>query len=363
VHVLLVEPWYGGSHRAWADGLVAHSAHDVRLLTHVDRFWRWRTHGAAVTLAAEVEVHVAAHGRPDVLLVSTMVDLATLLGLTRHVLADVPVVHDVHESQLLVPAAEGRTPDRDAALVGWRNLVAADVAVFHTAHHRDALLEALPSFLRSFPDRQHVDLVPEVAGKSAVVAMGLDADALAAAGRGADDGPPIVLWNHRWEHDKDPAAFVAAVLAVDELGVPLRVALAGERPVEDPPWLADLERRLGARLLHRGGLDRGEYEALLRRSDVVVSTARHELFGVAVCEAAAAGAAPVLPDRLSYPEVLPSSARYEDHGGLVDALARLLEDPHERARVAAACQAEAARFDWSAVAPQHDALLERVVGG
>ncbi|OWY62682.1 hypothetical protein B7486_57100, partial [cyanobacterium TDX16] len=87
-----------------------------------------------------------------------------------------------------------------------------------------------------------------------------------------------------------------------------------------------------------------------------------ELFGVAVCEAAAAGAAPVLPDRLSYPEVLPSSARYEEVQGLVDTTARLLQDPGERRRVAEACRGEARRFDWRRVAPAYDEMLERVAG-
>ncbi|MBT8214185.1 MAG: DUF3524 domain-containing protein, partial [Acidimicrobiia bacterium] len=47
MRVLLVEPYYAGSHRAWADGYVASSRHDVSLLTHDARFWKWRMHGSA----------------------------------------------------------------------------------------------------------------------------------------------------------------------------------------------------------------------------------------------------------------------------------------------------------------------------
>ncbi len=39
-------------------------------------------------------------------------------------------------------------------------------------------------------------------------------------------------------------------------------------------------------------------------TDVFVSTATHEFFGLSAAEAIAAGAYPLLPDRLSYPEVL-----------------------------------------------------------
>jgi glycosyltransferase involved in cell wall biosynthesis len=371
VHVLLVEPWFGGSHRAWAEGLRRHSTHEVQLVTHPDRYWRWRTEGSAVTLAAEITRHVAEQGRPDVVLVSTMVDVAALLGLARASIGDVPVVHYVHESQLLYPPADGRALDRSAALRGWSNQVAADHVVFNSVHHRDALFAALPSFLRSFPDEQHDHLVEVVATRSSVLPVGVDVDELGGTRRG-DGGPPVVLWNHRWEHDKQPDVFAAAVEQLDDQCVPFRLALAGARPTTPPAAFESLRARLGDRLLSYGDLPRAAYVQLLQRTDVVVSTARHELFGIAVCEAAAAGAAPVLPNRLSYPEVLPnrlsypevlpSSIRFDANAGLVAGLTRLLQDPQERATVAARCQAEAGRFGWRQIAPAYDEMLERVVG-
>src|SRR4051812_49753244 len=90
-HIVLVEPWYGGSHRAWADGLVGSSRHRVTLVTHEDRFWRWRLRGSAVTLAEGVRRAVAEAGPPDALVVSALTDLAALLGLARDVVAGVPV--------------------------------------------------------------------------------------------------------------------------------------------------------------------------------------------------------------------------------------------------------------------------------
>ncbi len=42
----------------------------------------------------------------------------------------------------------------------------------------------------------------------------------------------------------------------------------------------------------------------MQESDVIVSTAEHEFFGISVVEAIAAGAYPLLPRRLSYPEIL-----------------------------------------------------------
>ena len=41
----------------------------------------------------------------------------------------------------------------------------------------------------------------------------------------------------------------------------------------------------------------------------MTSTARHEFFGIAVVEAIACGCLPWLPDRLSYPELVPQELR------------------------------------------------------
>jgi len=38
--ILLVSPFHGGSHQAWAEGLREHSSADIRLLTLPDRFWK-----------------------------------------------------------------------------------------------------------------------------------------------------------------------------------------------------------------------------------------------------------------------------------------------------------------------------------
>jgi hypothetical protein len=43
-------------------------------------------------------------------------------------------------------------------------------------------------------------------------------------------------------------------------------------------------------------------------ADVIVSTAIHEFFGIGMLEGAAAGAVPILPKRLAYPEVFSDDA-------------------------------------------------------
>jgi hypothetical protein len=91
---------------------------------------------------------------------------------------------------------------------------------------------------------------------------------------------------------------------------------------------------------------------------VVVSTAIHEFFGVAVVEAIYCGCRPVLPNRLSYPELIPPEVHGQvlyGPGGLLPLLTRALDEPRpwspdwQRTWVAS--------FDWGSIAPRYDAVI------
>jgi glycosyltransferase involved in cell wall biosynthesis len=150
--------------------------------------------------------------------------------------------------------------------------------------------------------------------------------------------------------------------ALKEAGVAFRLALAG--PNQGTPTAAFLQAKkvLAGNVVQWGRVDSpADYASLLWAADVVVSTAIHEFFGVAVVEAVYCGCRPVLPRRLSYPELIPAEAQSEvlyGPGGLVSALARALAEPHawsedwQRTWVA--------RFDWGALRDRHDEEITRV---
>jgi hypothetical protein len=56
-----------------------------------------------------------------------------------------------------------------------------------------------------------------------------------------------------------------------------------------------------------------EYYELLGRAKVAVSCAKQETWGIAMQEAALSGCFPVCPNRLSYPEIFPSTYLYHDN--------------------------------------------------
>ncbi len=362
LHILLLAPYCGGSHRVWAEGYVAHSRHRITLFSLPARFWKWRMQGGAVTLA---ERACALDRRPDLILASDMLNLPAFLALTRDRFADVPAALYCHENQLTYPFPPGEKRDLTYGMINWLSMLAADRTFFNSNYHLNDWFQALPNMLKHFPDHTHLHRIDDVRARSSVLPVGCDLRRMDAVPRPTpSDRAPLILWNQRWEYDKNPQAFFRALYALDEAGLDFRVAVAGKSHRQSAPEFERARERLGDRVVHFGYADADAevYEGLLRRADVVVSTAIHEFFGVAVVEAIYAGCFPLLPDRLSYPELVPTS--HHDaclYGSFEELLARLswaLTHPDEASSLAERLRPTVAKFDWSEIAPLYDRELE-----
>ena len=362
VDILLVAPYFGGSHRAWARGYARHSRHSVTFLTLPARFWKWRMHGGAATLARQIDAQAA---RPDLLLATDMLNLPAFLGLTRRHLARVPVALYFHENQLTYPLQAGEKRDLTYGMINWLSMLAADRVLFNSKFHRDDWFEELPRMLKHFPDCSHVPMVPEVQSRAKVLPVGCNLYAHDEARDEASTGAPLILWNQRWEYDKDPQTFFRALDVLVKRDIPFRVALAGSNVRQQPEEFEAARARLGDRVIHYGRADRQTYQRLLWESDVVVSTARHEFFGIAVVEAVYCRCFPVLPCRLAYPEVIPQAQHdrclYDDFDGLIEHLTWALTHPKPRDRIASTLRSSVAPLDWSQMAPQYDELMDTII--
>lgn len=374
--VWLLNPYHTGSHRAWAEGYAAHSRHRVRVLAMPGQFWKWRMLGGALELAAQAQAQLATGERPDVLWASSMTNLPAFLALTRPALTAVPVVLYMHENQLTYPLVPGTKRDLVYGTIQHLAMLAADRVCFNSAYHLRAWFDEVPRLLKHFPDYTHLDTIAAVRHRAQVLPVGCDLrrldepetgpDVAAAPAdyvRRAAGQPPLILWNQRWEHDKAPEAMLAALYALADEGVPFRVALAGENFRVQPAEFAEAQARLGDRVVHFGyAASDADYARLLRSAHIVVSTAIHEFFGVGVVEAIYCGARPVLPNRLSYPELLPPDARatclYDDFAGLLAGLRTALADPWGNP----AWRSHVAQFDWRVQAPVYDRLVEEMAG-
>ena len=362
LNVALLEPFWGGSHRAVAQGWAARSAHRIRTYTLPARFWKWRMRGAALDLARRLRADLDG---TDVLFVSGLMDLAHLAALLPR---RVPSVLYLHENQLAYPARPGEEPperDLQFAFTNLASALAADRVAFNSAFQRGAFLAELERLLRRMPDARPLWAVDEIDRKSEVLHPGvLLEDVPEPSARG--EGPPVILWNHRWEHDKDPEAFFRVLGALAGEGVPFRVAVAGESFGRVPAVFRQARERLAGRVVHWGYVPlRRSYVDLLARCHIVVSTARQENFGLSIVEAAYAGAHPLVPARLAYPEVLPDrfhgACLYRDEADLATRLKRLLTGA-QRPVPPLELRREMARYGWSRRAPAFDDVVRQVSG-
>lgn len=355
MNLLLVEPYHTGSHRAWAEGYAANSGHQVRLVTHPGRWWKWRMRGSAVTLAEALER--LGGWQPDLVLASGMVDLAQFRTFARRYIGHPASVLYLHESQLTYPTSPLSDPDLSYAVTNWLSAYAADHVIFNSGYHRDLFFEELPRLLRNFPDLTHEHLIDEVAARSEVLSPGVDLSWIGE--RPARNRPPRVLWNHRWDHDKDPDSFADAVEELVEQGVVFELVLLGARPPNPPAALTRIREIAGDRLAYDGEAPVPLYRRLVTGCDVVVSTARQEFFGVSVVEAIAAGCRPVLPDRLAYPWLIPvryHGALLYDEGGLVEGLRAALADPVSPPGLRSVMD----QYSWEQMAPLYDRRFDQL---
>jgi len=361
MNILLIEPYYTGSHQAWAGGYAAHSRHRVRLLTLPGCFWKWRMQGGAVTLA---RMAAELDERPDLILASDMLNLPVFLTLAGERLSGVPVALYFHENQLTYPLRPGEKRDLHYGFIHLTSGLAAKALFFNSAYHLDAFFDELPRLLRHFPDYTELWAVDALRAKSQVLPLGLDLARFEphrpAAPRA---GRPLLLWNHRWEYDKDPETFFRAVYALAGEGLDFGLILLGESFRNQPAEFLEARERLAGRLVHFGYAPTfAAYAGWLWQADVVVSTAAHEFFGAAVVEACYCDCVPILPRRLSYPELIPASAHdaclYDGFDGLVARLRHALLHVDEVR--ATSFRGPMTAFDWQRLAPRYDDLLVEV---
>ena len=360
-NVLLIEPYYGGSHRAWAEGLRDHSSHQVELLTLPAQFWKWRMQGGAITLA---RMFREQHLQPDVVLATDMFDLSTFRALAR---LDVPTALYFHENQLTYPQNSRQRHGWQYGFINYVSALVADAVFFNSDYHRTTFLDELPRMLKHFGDFNELETIETILERSAVLPLGLD---LRRFDKHRPDNlshgqPPLILWNHRWEEDKNPQLFFEALYRLAAQHVPFRVALVGENFRQKPEEFEAARDHLGERVVAYGYVDSfADYAQLLWEADYVVSTADHDFFGIAVAEAIYCECIPLLPYRLNYPALIPdpwrSSCLYSAND-LFGLLVRHLRG--EETANTADLRQTVRRYDWAQMAERYDEALTQLAQG
>ncbi|XP_070694251.1 tRNA-queuosine alpha-mannosyltransferase [Pempheris klunzingeri] len=391
--VLLLEPFYGGSHKQLIDLLKEHIG-GCSVFTLPAKKWHWRARTAALHFSQTVPTCPSYR----VLFSSSVLNLCELVAL-RPDLARLKKVLYFHENQLVYPVRKEQERDFQYGYNQVLSCLVADVVVFNSAFNMDSFLSSISSFMKKIPDHRPRDLDLLIRPKSLVlhyplhlpdVSRLLPKHKLLRTPFHVDDtleprgGPPLpwsdphesrteqcpgsgggpgvqvrplhIVWPHRWEHDKDPELFFSTLIKLKEKKLEFHLSLLGQTFTDPPDVFSEARRQLDGHVLNWGYLPRKEdYLQVLCEADVVVSTARHEFFGVAMLEAVHCGCYPLCPRALVYPEIFPAEYLYNTPEQLCKRLQGLCRRPDIARRHIV--RVDTSSFSWTSLRERYETLL------
>ena len=355
-HILVLEPYYGGSHKAFLDGLQQQLEQvDFRftLLSLPARKWKMRMQLAAPWFAERIQELIIQGSSFDCILTSTFLDVAVLRSLLAGQGIHLPLAMYFHENQFSYPGQVSDPGIFQFTSINFTSALCADRPAFNSRYNLETFLAGIRFYLKKSSDMKLHHLEERIRAKSVILYPGIDfqpTDALSEERAAQERKTPVLVWNHRWEHDKDPDTFFYTLFELAE-EFPFQLIVLGQHFRDRPEIFSRAETVLADRLLHFGYAEsREKYARLLGRGDYIVSTARHEFFGISVLEGVRAGCRPVVPDRLSYKELFPEEYRYAE--GQLGRHLRCLLAAHRRLTTAESEKLTEA-YSWSVLGERY----------
>tara|TARA_B100000427_G_scaffold252101_1_gene215425 strand:+ start:5683 stop:6780 length:1098 start_codon:yes stop_codon:yes gene_type:complete len=364
MNILLVEPYFSGSHKSWAKGFQSFSAHNVEIISLPGKFWKWRMHGGAISLAKQF---MKMDFSPDLILATDMLDLTTFLSLTKSRTAQIPNAIYFHENQLSYPwSASDKNVMEKRNHYGFINLssaLAADHVLFNSNYHLKSFHNDSLQLLKNFPDHNELDVIEQIKEKSRVLYLGMDLSKFDHY-QTKEKGNPLVLWNHRWEYDKNPEPFFQCLYQLQENDIKFDVAVLGESFHTVPNIFDEAKDRLKKHIVHFGYCENfSEYAKWLWKADILPVTSNQDFFGGSIVEAIYCGVYPILPRRLTYPELLPkqnyNNHIYDNDTELYDKVKYSIINIGETRKIE--ISASFKQYDWKRICPEYDGLLTLLI--
>lgn len=324
LRILTLQPFYGGSHRAFMDGWIASSRHQWTALTLPDRHWKWRMRHSSLWMAKETHRLLETEAPFDAIFCTDMLNVPEFKGFLaceqsgRHPRLDqLPIVLYFHENQFAYPTrfksgSPEHSRDEHFAFTNFLSAVAADHCWFNSRFNLESMLDGVAQACIRWPDFQPSDQIERIRAKAIVAQPGISIDrgdmCVLRSNRDerAQNASPIHLaWAARWEHDKGPDLLLEILLQLRAQGVAFRLSVLGQSFRHVPAAFAKIKERFEDDIEHWGFAEStNHYQACLEVADVFLSSAEHEFFGIAAAEGISMGLFPILPDRLAYPELI-----------------------------------------------------------
>ncbi len=330
------------------------------------RFWKWRMHGSAVTLA---EQFLNLTITPDLIIASDMCELSLFQALTKKITHNIPFVVYFHESQLTYPFHDLDTDkinkrDHHYSFINISSALSADKVIFNSYYHQDEFLRQSKLLLSSMPDFQELASVNKIQSKSSVLPIGIDFKKFDQIQSDELNKYPLILWNHRWEYDKNPDDFFHILLSLKQKGVKFNLCVLGEHGKKYPEIFDKIKLSLAEEIVHWGTVSStNEYIRWLKRSDILPVTSNQDFFGISIVEAIYCQCYPLLPDRLSYrehiPEELQKNVLYSSYDKLLTALEAVSNEGPKKSDLLAMSDF-VRKYDWVELMKEYNNLFQNI---
>ncbi len=366
MRILALEPFYGGSHKAFLDGCSAYSKHDWTILSLPPFKWKWRMRHSAVSFARQVNELVQNGEKFDLIFCSDMLPLAEFKGLVETSVAKLPSVIYFHENQLTYPVQVEKERDLHFAISNFISMNAADQIWFNSVFHKDSFFKALKKMLNRMPEDKMLDELADTQNKSIVIPQAISQNPFTKS----KYIPPVHIgWVARWEFDKNPEMFFSVLKKLKSNNIKFKLSVIGETFKNSPIVFEESKEFFKEEIINWGYIDSyAEYQKTLTTIDILVSTADHEFFGISVMEAIDAGVYPLLPEKLSYPELLRLDEYQENKKFFYNSSERDLENKllhiislFKNETVSFDLQEIANRYYWNVIADKIDTTVEKLL--
>ncbi len=311
-NALLLSGYDAASHEYWRKCLtqMLDEYHWTELVLS-PRHFSWRMRGNSFIWATGDQREVLLRNY-DVIFATSMVDLNGLFGFFPHLHRSKTFLY-FHENQFAYPQSQQQTETVHHQLQSVYAAFVAQNLIFNSSYNQRTFFEGVSALLKKLPDSFPPTLVPEMEKKSCVIPVPIKICKLENNVGGETDVPglPGILWNHRWEYDKQPDIFFNALERLLHLNYQFKIHVVGQQFRKSPVCFDAFAHKHSDIIATWGYQCAEQYRDVLMQADIVVSSALHDFQGLAIQEAMAAGCIPVTPDRVAYREYVPDAQRYK----------------------------------------------------
>ena len=325
VKILYLEAFYSGSHKFFLDHLINLSKFDIDKLVIEEKTWRLNYEKSALFFFQNIK-NIEDY---DLVISSSLVDISVLKGFYKNF---PKVILYWHESQFEYPGKKSGY----LGLKDIHNFISSDLNIYNSNFHKNDFFKKAKKELKKFKLPSLGKVLEEKYSSSQIVYPGFDMQSVGSQDVGVGASPcacpvPTFLWNHRWSKDKDYFMFFSMMRYFKRRDYKFKINIFGESTLVGNKDFLDFKEQMGDYINKFGYLDsKEEYYKEVLSSDIVISTAIEENFGISMVESMYSGLTPVLPTRLSYPELIPEESHnqvlYKDYNDAIEKIKNILDN-------------------------------------